>query len=82
MGVIGLPPNDVRGTMTRASARAAPLAKATVERGRLAAPQTNLAEIKAAEMRDELVEAAAVVAEWVSISLLRTPMSCIYATMP
>ncbi|MEH2626809.1 hypothetical protein V1292_004864 [Bradyrhizobium sp. AZCC 1719] len=32
--------------MTRLSARAAPLKKATMERGRLAAAQANLAEIK------------------------------------
>ncbi len=50
--------------------RAAPLAKATIERGRLAAAQANLAEIKAAKMRGELVEAAAVEAEWAGV--LRT----------
>ncbi len=48
--------------MTKPSARAAPLAKATKERGRLAAAQANLAEIT--RLRSELVEAAAVEAEW------------------
>jgi phage terminase Nu1 subunit (DNA packaging protein) len=46
------------------NARAAPLAKATAERGRLAAAQANLAEIKAAKLRGSLVEAAEVEATW------------------
>ena len=46
------------------NARAKPLAEATKQRGRLAAAQANLAEIKAAKLRGELVEAAAVEAEW------------------
>jgi phage terminase Nu1 subunit (DNA packaging protein) len=53
--------------VTKPSARAAPLAKATADRGRLAAAQAILAEIKAAKMRGELVEAAAVEAEWASV---------------
>ena len=44
--------------MTKPSARAAPLAKATKERGRLAAAQADIAEIKAAKLRGELVDAA------------------------
>jgi phage terminase Nu1 subunit (DNA packaging protein) len=52
------------------NARAIPLAKATAERRRLAAAQANLAEIKAAKLRGELVEAAAVEAEWSNV--LRT----------
>jgi phage terminase Nu1 subunit (DNA packaging protein) len=55
--------------VTKPSGRPAPLAKATAERGRLAAAQANLAEIKAAKLR-ELVEAAAVKTEWSGI--LRT----------
>jgi phage terminase Nu1 subunit (DNA packaging protein) len=46
------------------NARAAPLAKATVERGRLAAAQANLAELKARKMAGELVEATEVEATW------------------
>lgn len=51
------------------NARAIPLAKATAERGWLAA-QANLAEIKAAKLRGELVEAAEVGREWANV--LRT----------
>jgi hypothetical protein len=41
--------------MTKPSARAAPLARATKERGRLAAAQADVAEIDA-EVRDVLTE--------------------------
>jgi phage terminase Nu1 subunit (DNA packaging protein) len=41
-----------------------------MERGRLAAAQADLATIKAAKLRGELVEAAAVEAEWSDV--LRT----------
>jgi phage terminase Nu1 subunit (DNA packaging protein) len=53
-----------------ASARAPALAAATKQRARLAAAQANLAELKAAKLRGELVEAAAVEAEWSGV--LRT----------
>lgn len=52
------------------SKRAEALAEASEQRGRLAAAQADLAEIKAAKMRGELVEASAVQAEWSGI--LRT----------
>jgi phage terminase Nu1 subunit (DNA packaging protein) len=52
------------------NARAAPLAAATKQRGRLAAAQADIAEQKAARMRGETVLAAAVEAEWSGI--LRT----------
>lgn len=52
------------------SPRAAPLAKATAERGRLAAAQANLAELKARKMAGELVEASEVEREWAD--MLRT----------
>ena len=52
------------------SERAPALKAATVQRGRLAAAQANLAEIKARKMAGELVEAKAVEAEW--INMLRT----------
>jgi phage terminase Nu1 subunit (DNA packaging protein) len=54
--------------MTKPSARAVSLKKATIERGRLAAAQANLAEIKAKKPSGELV--AAVEAEWSDV--LRT----------
>ena len=50
--------------MSKPSARAAPLAKATKERGRLAAAQADIAETKAAKLRGSLVEAAEVEATW------------------
>jgi len=50
--------------MTKPSARAAPLAKVTKERGRLAAAQADIAETKAAKLRGSLVDAAEVEAEW------------------
>ena len=53
-----------------ASQRAPALAAATKQRARLAAAQAHLAEIKAAKLRGELVEAAAVEAEWSGV--LRT----------
>lgn len=56
--------------MTKAGPRAKPLAEATKQRGRLAAAQADLAELKPAQMRGELVEAKAVEAEWSSV--LRT----------
>lgn len=56
--------------MTKAGARAKPLAEATKQRGRLAAAQADLAELKAAQMRGELVETKAVEAEWSGV--LRT----------
>ena len=55
--IVGVPKN----------ARAAPLAKATAERGRLAAAQADVAEIKAAKLRGELVEAVEVEAEWARV---------------
>ena len=56
--------------MTKPSARAKPLAEATKQRGRLAAAQADVAEIKAAKLRGSLVEAAAVEAAWSGV--LRT----------
>jgi phage terminase Nu1 subunit (DNA packaging protein) len=56
--------------MTKPSARAAPLAKVTKERGRLAAAQADIAETKAAKLRGALVDAAEVEAEWSGV--LRT----------
>jgi len=56
--------------MTKAGPRAKPLAEATKQRGRLLAAQANLAEIKAAKLRGELVEAKVVEAEWCNV--LRT----------
>jgi terminase small subunit / prophage DNA-packing protein len=50
--------------MTKPSARAAPLAKVTKERGRLAAAQADIAEPKAAKRRGTLVDAAEVEAAW------------------
>lgn len=52
------------------SKRAEALAEASEQRGRLAAAQADLAELKAARLRGELVEASAVEAEWSAI--LRT----------
>lgn len=52
------------------SKRAEALAEASEQRGRLAAAQADLAEIKAAKMHGELVEAAAVEIEWSGV--LRT----------
>jgi phage terminase Nu1 subunit (DNA packaging protein) len=52
------------------NARAAPLAKPTAERGRLAAAQADIAETKAAKLRGSLVEAAEVEAAWSGV--LRT----------
>lgn len=56
-----------------ASERAPALKAATVQRGRLAAAQARLAEIKAGKLAGDLVEAAAVEAEWTS--MLRTVRS-------
>ena len=56
--------------MTKPSAPAAPLAKVTKERGRLAAAQADIAETKAAKLRGALVDAAEVEAEWSGV--LRT----------
>ena len=50
--------------MTKSSERAPALATATEQRGRLAAAQASLAEIKAEKLRGSLVEAAAVEAAW------------------
>lgn len=64
------------------NARAVPLTKATAERGRLAAAQADLATIKAAKLRGELVEAAAVEAEWAGVlravraAMLAVPSRC------
>ncbi|MCC8936879.1 hypothetical protein H8A99_10370 [Bradyrhizobium sp. Arg68] len=52
------------------SKRADALAEASEQRGRLAAAQADLAELKAAKLRGDLVEAAAVELEWSGI--LRT----------
>jgi phage terminase Nu1 subunit (DNA packaging protein) len=59
------------------NARAAPLAKATAERGHHAAAQADLAEIKAAKLRGELIEAAVVEAEWSGV--LRTVRAAMLA---
>jgi phage terminase Nu1 subunit (DNA packaging protein) len=56
--------------MTKPSARAASLKKASIERGWLAAAQADIAEQKAARMRGEMVLAADVESEWSAI--LRT----------
>jgi phage terminase Nu1 subunit (DNA packaging protein) len=53
--------------MTRPNARAPALAKNTAQRARLAAAQADLAELKAKKLSGELVEAAAVEAEWSAI---------------
>jgi phage terminase Nu1 subunit (DNA packaging protein) len=63
--------------MTKPTAHAARLKKATIERGRLAAPQANLVEIKAAKLRGELVEAAEVEREWSDV--LRTVRAAMLA---
>jgi phage terminase Nu1 subunit (DNA packaging protein) len=47
--------------------RAAPLAKATIERARLAAAQADLAEQKLAHQRGALLDARTVRAEWSAI---------------
>jgi hypothetical protein len=54
----------------KASERAPALPVATKQRGRLAAAQADVAEIKAAKMRGELVAAAEVESEWSGV--LRT----------
>lgn len=59
------------------SKRAEALAEASEQRGRLAAAQADLAELKAARMRGELVEAGAVEAEWSGI--LRTVRAAMLA---
>lgn len=59
------------------SKRAEALAEASEQRGRLAAAQADLAELKAARMRGELVEAVAVEAEWSGI--LRTVRAAMLA---
>jgi hypothetical protein len=64
------PTNKDRAMGRPASQRAPALAAATKQRARLAAAQAHLAEIKAAKLRGELVEAAAVEAEWSGV--LRT----------
>ena len=57
------------------SPRAAPLAKATEQRARLAAAQAELAELKAAKLRGTLLDAGEVEAEWSSIlRVLRAAM--------
>ncbi|WP_025036210.1 terminase small subunit [Bradyrhizobium sp. DOA9] len=53
-----------------ASERAPALAEASKQRARLAAAQADLNELKAAKLRGELVEAAAVEMEWAGV--LRT----------
>jgi phage terminase Nu1 subunit (DNA packaging protein) len=55
---------------SRATPRAVPLAKATEQRARLASAQADLAELKAAEKRGELLAAAEVERTWGGI--LRT----------
>jgi phage terminase Nu1 subunit (DNA packaging protein) len=68
--------------VSKRSSRAPALAAATKQRGRLAAAQANLAEIKAAKLRGELVEAATVEAEWtgmlrtVRAGMLAVPSRC------
>ena len=57
----------LRNMYKMTKARAPALAAATKQRGQLAAAQANLAEFKSAKIRGELVEAAAVEAEWVSL---------------
>jgi phage terminase Nu1 subunit (DNA packaging protein) len=53
-----------RKRASRETPRAIPLAKATEQRARLASAQADLAELKAAERRGELLDAAAVEREW------------------
>jgi phage terminase Nu1 subunit (DNA packaging protein) len=52
---------------SRETPRAVPLALATAQRARLASAQADLAELKAAEKRGELLPAAEVTAEWSSV---------------
>ena len=64
------------------NARAAPLVLVTKERGRLAAAQADLAEIKGARLRGEMVLAADVASEWSAIlrtvraGMLAVPSRC------
>jgi phage terminase Nu1 subunit (DNA packaging protein) len=53
-----------RKRASRETPRAIPLAKATEQRARLASAQADLAELKAAEKRGELLAAAEVTAAW------------------
>jgi phage terminase Nu1 subunit (DNA packaging protein) len=53
-----------RKRASRETPRAIPLAKATEQRARLASAQADLAELKAAEKRGELLDAAEVEREW------------------
>jgi phage terminase Nu1 subunit (DNA packaging protein) len=68
-----------RKRASRETPRAIPLAKATEQRARLASAQADLAELKAAERRGELLDAAEVERTWggvlrtVRASLLAVP---------
>ena len=53
-----------RKRKSRETPRAIPLAKATEQRARLASAQADLAELKAAALRGDLLDAAAVEREW------------------
>jgi phage terminase Nu1 subunit (DNA packaging protein) len=72
---------------SRETPRAIPLAKATEQRARLASAQADLAELKAAEKRRELLDAAEVERTWggvlrtVRASMLAVP-SRIGARLP
>jgi phage terminase Nu1 subunit (DNA packaging protein) len=55
------------------SERAPAIAAGTKQRARLAAAQANLAELEAARLRGELVEAAVVEAEWSGVLRLCAP---------
>lgn len=56
-----------RKRASRETPRAIPLAKATEQRARLASAQADLAELKAAEKRGELLAAAEVTAAWSAV---------------
>jgi phage terminase Nu1 subunit (DNA packaging protein) len=68
--------------MTKPSARAVPLAKATKERGRLAAAQADIAEQKVAKMRGSMLDAQVVASEWSAVlqtvraGMLAVPSRC------
>jgi hypothetical protein len=66
-----------RKRKSRETPRAIPLAKATEQRARLASAQADLAELKAAERRGELLAAAEVTAAWCAV--LRTVRSAMLA---
>jgi phage terminase Nu1 subunit (DNA packaging protein) len=77
-----------RKRASRETPRAIPLAKATEQRARLASAQADLAELKAAERRGELLDAAEVERTWggvlrtVRASMLAVPSRMIGARLP